>query len=142
MNANELILNLEVMSNNKNLIAEVVENYAAAINAGEIDKIRSYYSGEGIFMPEGVKTLKKNQIGNKKLPFFKEKDFKIQYNDIKIKVDDNYAFVEAVAQTLENDVMGSSKVERNSRDFFVFQKEGTEWKILTYIFNNFQDYKS
>ena len=66
----------------------------------------------------------------------KEKDFNIEFSEIIVKIDDNYAFVQAVARTSENDGEKSSTLEKTSRDFFVFRKEEADWKIFRYIFNN------
>ena len=139
MNINEIILNLEIMSHHKNLVEKAVQNYAAAINEGDIEKILSYYSEEGIFMPDSIKTLKRNQIGNMKLIRFSKMDFKIQFSDIRIKVEDNYAFVEAVAQTSEENQQTKDLIRKESRDFFVFKKEQNDWKIFRYIFNTINE---
>ncbi len=127
------------MSHHKNLVAEAVHKYAVAINEGQIEKIISFYSEEGKFMPGGIKTLKKNQIGNKRFPLMKEKEFKIQYSEVKIKIEDNFAFVETIAETSESDLERSSKLEKTSRDFFIFRKECNDWKIFRYIFNHFRE---
>lgn len=127
------------MSHHKNLVEKTVQNYAAAINGGDIEKILSYYSEEGIFMPDSVKTLKRNQIGNKKLIRFSKIDFRIQFSNIRIKVEANYAFVEAVAETSEENRQTKDLIKKESRDFFTFKKEESDWKIFRYIFNTIKE---
>lgn len=121
------------MSHHKNIVKEKILNFESALNLGNIEDVLSFYSDEAIFMPEGFKTLKKDQIGKTK---FLTNDFKIRFDDVKIAIDETYAFVEAIAKTSQNDKESSSKLERTSRDFFVFSKEKGDWKIFRYIFNN------
>lgn len=124
------------MSNHKNIIREKILNFGSALNLGNIEDVLSFYSDEAIFMPEGNKPLKKNQIGKSGSEFHIESNFKIRFDDVKITIDDTYTFVEAIAKTSQNDKESSSKLERISRDFFVFRKEEDDWKIFRYIFNN------
>lgn len=133
MNVNETILKLEIMSHNKNKVKEKILNFESALNLGNIEDILSFYSDEAIFMPEGFKTLKKDQIEKTK---FITNDFKIRFDDVKIAIDETYAFVEVIAKTSQNHKEILSKLERTSRDFFVFRKEESDWKIFRYIFNN------
>jgi ketosteroid isomerase-like protein len=119
-------------------VKEGIQNFANALNAGDLGSILSFYSEEGIFMPEGFKTLSKNSIGKKRAKLLEELNFKIQFEVVKIVVNDNYAFVEALAKTSENDKNAHSTSEKTSRDFFVLRKEDDQWKILRYIFNNVQ----
>jgi ketosteroid isomerase-like protein len=123
------------MSYNKNIIQEKILNFEAALNLGNIEDVLSFYSDEAIFMPDGYKTLKKSQIGKSGLEFLIESDFKIRFENMKIAIDETYAFVEAIAKTSQNDKESSSKLEKTSRDFFVFRKEEGDWKIFRYIFN-------
>jgi ketosteroid isomerase-like protein len=124
------------MSHNKNKVKEKISNFESALNLGNIEDVLSFYSDEAIFMPDGNKTLKKSQIGKSGSEFLIESDFKIRFDDVKIAVDETYAFVEAIAKTSQNDKESSSKSERTSRDFFLFRKEEGDWKIFRYIFNN------
>lgn len=124
------------MSHHKNIIQEKILNFESALNLGDIEDVLSFYSDEAIFMPDGNKTLKKSKIGKSGAEFLIESDFKIRFDDVKIAIDETYAFVEAIAKTSQNDKESSSKFERTSRDFFVFRKEESDWKIFRYTFNN------
>ncbi|UFH33066.1 nuclear transport factor 2 family protein [Chryseobacterium sp. C-71] len=124
------------MNHNKNKVKEKILNFESALNLGNIEDVLSFYSDEAIFMPDGNKTLKKSQIGKSGAEFLIESNFKIQFENVKIAIDENYAFVDAIAQTSQNDKEISSKLERTSRDFFVLRKEEGDWKIFRYIFNN------
>lgn len=136
MNVNKIILKLEVMSDNNNQVKEKILNFASALNLGKIEDVLPFYSDEAIFMPDGSKTFTKSQIGKSGAEFLIESDFKIRFYDVKIAIDETYAFVEAIANTSQNDKETSSKLEKTSRDFFVFRKEEGDWKIFRYIFNN------
>jgi 3-deoxy-D-arabino-heptulosonate 7-phosphate (DAHP) synthase class II len=87
-------------------------------------------------MPEGFPALSKNQIGKNRREFLVKSDFKIQYNSVEVKLDEGFAFVNAIAETTEKDLKSEEIVIKTSRDFFVFKKEEKEWKIFRYLFNN------
>lgn len=142
MNVNEIILKLEIMGHYKNKVEENIQKFAAALNLGNSEAILSFYSKDAVFMPDGFKTLKKNQIGRSKLNQLIVRNFKIQFDHVKIATDDNFAFVEAVAITSEDNVVDELKLEKISRDFFVFRKEECDWKIYRYIFNNVSNSQS
>jgi ketosteroid isomerase-like protein len=124
------------MNDQYNVIKEDIQNFASALNAGDIKRVLSFYSDEGIFMPEGFRTLKKNEIGKSRSKFLAEKKFNIEYENLNITINENYAFVEAIAKTSENHLKNLSKIQKTSRDFFVLHREDHYWKILRYIFNN------
>jgi ketosteroid isomerase-like protein len=136
MNVNEIIFNLEMMNHHKNIVRESIQNFAAALNSGNVENVLSFFSEEAVFMPDGFKTLKKKQIGNSGSNYLKEIDFKIQFDNVKIDVKDNYAFVEAVGNTSQIIEKNLSTIEKQSRDFFVLKQEKNLWKISNYIFNN------
>lgn len=135
----EIILNLEIMGHHKNIIEEHIQNFATAINSGDIHRILSFYSDDCLFMPSDFGTLTKAQIGKSSSAFFSNKDFKIQFDDVEIDINENHAFVESKAKTKETNVKNGTKLEKTSRDFFVFRKEGSDWKIFRYIFNNVKE---
>jgi ketosteroid isomerase-like protein len=136
MNVNEIIFNLEMMSHHKNVIKESIQNFESALNSEDIERVLSFYSEDAVFMPDGFRSLKRGEIGRSRSNFLTEKDFKIKFDNLKIDVNDNYGFVEAVANTSEIDPKGTSKVQKTSRDFFVLRQEENHWRIFSYIFNN------
>lgn len=136
MNVNEIIFNLEMMNHHKNIVRESIQNFAAALNSGNIENVLSFFSEDAVFMPDGFKTLKKKQIGKSGSNYLKETDFKIQFDNVKIDVKENYAFVEAVGSTSQIIEKNLSTIEKQSRDFFVLRQEQNLWKISNYIFNN------
>ncbi|AZA55225.1 YybH family protein [Chryseobacterium sp. G0201] len=136
MDVNEIIFNLEMMSHHENVIKESIQNFESALNSGNIDSVLSFYSEDAIFMPDGFRSLKRGEIGRSNSNFLTEKDFKIKFDNLKIDVNDNYGFVEAVANTSSIDLKDTSRVQKTSRDFFVLRQEENQWKIFSYIFNN------
>lgn len=124
------------MSYHKNIVKEKILNFESALNLRNVNDILSIFSDEAIFMPHGNKTLKKSQIGKSGSKFLIESDFKIQFYNMNIAIDETYAFVDAIAKISQNDKESSSKLEKTSRDFFVFRKEEGDWKLFRYIFNN------
>ena len=118
------------------LLKELIANYAKAVNSGDIEGLLSLYAEDALFMPDGVRTLKKGQIGRSGLEQFSRKAFEIEFFDIKIEVHGSTAFAEAVAKTAASRPDSASRLEATSRDLFVFRHENGRWKIIRYIFNS------
>ncbi|WP_286841926.1 MULTISPECIES: YybH family protein [Sphingobacterium] len=118
-------------------ITSILQEYANSINTARTDMISSFYTEDGLFMPEGFKTLAKAQLLFKRSGnFFERKEFNITYAIENISIDTDYAFVAAAASTSTKDVVSDIVSEKKSQDFFVFRKEAGQWKIFRYMFNN------
>ncbi|MEN5085921.1 nuclear transport factor 2 family protein [Sphingobacterium faecium] len=121
----------------ENQIAELLEGYVLAINDAQTASIAAFYAEEGLFMPEGFKTLTKQDLSREKSSnFLRKTDFKIEYTIEKIEVEDNFAFVSATAKTSEKESVTNDAVIKQTRDLFVLRKEESSWKIFRYVFNN------
>lgn len=125
------------MGNNEEMeIIRVLQEYASSLNAIQSDLIPEFYAEDGVFMPDGLKMLTKSAIKKKATGnFLRKTGFNIEYTTESIVVNGGYAFVEAIAKVSTLDILTRAKNEKTSRDFFVFCKEGTKWKIYRYIFN-------
>lgn len=118
-------------------IAEVLKGYALAINGTQTASIPTFYSKEGLFMPEGFKILTKLDLSSERSSeFLKKTDFKIEYTIETIDVEGNFAFVSATAKTSKKGKATHDVVIKQTRDFFVLRKEESSWKIYRYIFNS------
>ncbi len=127
------------MTNQKEVILEIVHDYAKTINRSKIEAILSFYTDDALFMPENYKTITVRKLKNKNFNEFLEKDdFSMEYSDVEVVVDREFAFVTAIAKTSTKNKKSEETVEKTSRDFFVFKKEENQWKIYRYIFNNLQ----
>lgn len=131
------------MANEKEIVMNVVRDYARALNEANADLIPGFYTEDALFMPDGTNTINRSDL---ELPkngsFLKKNKFNIKYSSENIVVEDEYAFVNVVAETsIENSVSGGS-LKKTSRDFFVLRKENNSWKIFRYMFNNVVEAKS
>lgn len=61
------------MGHHKNILQEHIQNFATAINSGDINRILSFYSDDCLFMPSDFGTLTKAQIGKSSSAFFQIK---------------------------------------------------------------------
>jgi ketosteroid isomerase-like protein len=118
-------------------IIKLLQEYAFLLNSAHIDLIPTFYTEDGLFMPDGLKNLTRLDItkrtsGN----FLKKINFKIEYTAKSIVVQDSYAFVLAAAKTSTKNALTGDINEKTSRDFFVLRKESDNWKIYRYMFNN------
>jgi ketosteroid isomerase-like protein len=113
--------------------------YAEALNSATTALIPSFYTQDGLFLPQGSKALTFTDLPQRSVSFFKKVRFYIDYSLKDIAVDKGYAFVEATAKTRTTDLATNQELTQTSRDFFVLRKEQEEWKIYRYIFNHVKE---
>ena len=119
----------------KTAIEKFLTAYTEALNSANTALIPSFYTEDGLFMPNGFKALTTGDLLNGSKSFFKKANFHIGYAVPDTVVDGDYAFVQTTAQTTTTDTEKSQEIRQTSRDFFVFRKEKEDWKIYRYIFN-------
>jgi ketosteroid isomerase-like protein len=121
----------------ENIKAEMlVAEYAAALNAANVDLIPAFYTADAVFMPDNTRKLTKADLLKSSQTFLNQNRFHISYSIQDITVKDEYAFVQATAQTKTVNPNTNTEVFKTSQDFFVLRNEQNEWKIFRYIFNN------
>jgi ketosteroid isomerase-like protein len=117
-------------------VSGVLENFATALNTSNSASLPSFFTEDGIFMPDGIKTISKParlaKTGENNLSKI---GFQIQYTIEDINIDGDFAFVTATANTSQLELGSELSVIKSSRDFFVFKKNGANWKIYRYMFN-------
>lgn len=110
--------------------------FADALNSNSRESIAGFYTQDGLFMPDGNKTMSKDTLLNSSSQgYFKRLKFHIEYTVKDITVDDRFAFVHAAAQTTTTDLVNGQESSTSTRDFLVFRKESDQWMIYRYIFN-------
>jgi ketosteroid isomerase-like protein len=124
--------------NEKQAAEQLLYGYAAVLNKANLASISSFYAFDGLFMPDGFKTLTKKDLDAAGGKFLQNKTFKIKYDIQSVTVGNEFAFIEATARTtiVPN---GGEEIFQSSRDFFVLRKDGTDWKIYRYLFNKGQN---
>jgi len=114
---------------------ELVAAYAKILNAADSAAIPSFYTHDGVFMPDGFKTLQTADLVKTGGSYLKKANFQISYDLQEVVVDKGFAFINATAQVTSTDLSTGKIINRSSRDFFVLRKQEQEWKIFRYIFN-------
>jgi ketosteroid isomerase-like protein len=125
------------ITNEKLAAEQLLIGYAEVLNKVNISSISSFYTNDGLFMPDGFRTLKKDDLDAAGGKFLKSGNFKIDYDIKNVKVGNDFAFIDAIAKTTTIG-RGGKETSQNSRDFFVLRKDGTDWKIYRYLFNRLQ----
>jgi len=124
-------------TNKENQIIKLLDEYASALSAGAIELIPGFYAEDGLFMPNSLKNFSKSDFLIKSSGIFlKTTAFKIKYAVKSIVMDDNYAFVSAIAETSTRDSLTGNVTPNTTRDFFVLRKTDDDWKIYRYMFND------
>lgn len=113
----------------------LLTDYAEVLNTANNLSIASFYTFDGLFMPEGYKTIKAYDLKKSGKNYLKNQDFHISFDIQSVNEEDGFVFVQANATTNSNPTIGSGSVQRHSRDFFVLRREDTVWKIYLYLFN-------
>jgi len=117
-------------------IIGVLDEYALSLNSARYDSIAEFYTEDGILMPQGYKTFSKADfLKNRSGDFLERTDFRIEYTIEDTVLDENYAFVTAIAKTSSKNFSTGDISKKTSRDFFVLRKGDENWKIYRYMFN-------
>lgn len=114
----------------------LISEYAAALNAANVDLISAFYTADAVFLPDYARTLTKSDLLQKGRSYLSRTRFQISYAIQDVTLKDEYAFVQARAQTITVIPYTNTEVSKTSRDLFVLRKEQNEWKIFRYMFNN------
>lgn len=124
-------------TNKEKQIIKLLDEYSFVLSSGASELISAFYAEDGLFMPNSLKSFSKADIiRTTSGPFLKESNFKIEYTAKNIVVEDNYAFVSAIAKTSTRNSLTGKNISNTTRDFFVLRKTNDEWKIYRYMFND------
>ncbi|MGS2739280.1 YybH family protein [Sinomicrobium sp. M5D2P17] len=125
------------MTNEKDVIMNVVRDYATVLNTARIEAIPGFYTDDAIFMANGSRGITKNDLQkNTGGKFFSHNRFRIEYKPEEIIVYELFAFVTATARTSTDNIPLGITLNNTTRDFFVFKKIAEDWKIFRYMFNS------
>lgn len=126
--------------NNKNderNIKVLLDNFAAALNTADAESIPMFFTGSGKFMPDSIRTINNpSSLAKNTNKQLSANAFQIQFTLQELEVDGQLALVTATANTSQLEVDSLLATTKITRDFFVFKKIGTDWKIHRYIYNN------
>ncbi|WP_185974357.1 YybH family protein [Litoribacter populi] len=120
----------------KTAVEKLLTDYAEALNSANTALIPSFYTADGLFMPDGYKGLPTEDLLGTSKGFFKNVRFQIDFTVPDTVIDGEYAFVQTMAKTTTTKLEKNQEVKQTSRDFFVLRKGKEGWKIYRYIFNN------
>ncbi|SNC65450.1 conserved hypothetical protein [Hymenobacter gelipurpurascens] len=116
----------------------LLTQYAQALNSADTAALASFYTPDGVFMPEGLTTLPVSELLARAEAFFAKEEFQIDFAVESVAVDGAYCFVRATASTRSTERATQRELGRRSRDFFVLRQQPQGWKIFCYIFNSVQ----
>lgn len=123
-------------SNETQAIKDLINGYAEVLTTANIKAIGGYFTSDGLFLPNGYRTLNQQQLEATAGDFFDHRNFKIEYQIKDIAVHGDFAFIESVATTATTLQLSNNQIESNtSRDLFVLRKDSGVWKIYRYMFN-------
>ncbi len=122
--------------NEEQQLTRFLDSFASALNTADAASIPSFFSKEGKFMPDGVKTISRPAKLTKSAENNLSKiGFQIQFTIEEIQIDGHFAFITAKANTSQLEAGSELPVTRTTRDLFIFKKNNADWKIYRYMFN-------
>ncbi len=117
----------------KPAVERVIKEFTDTLNQGRFHQIEALYTEDGVFMPNGSKSIKSEKLVGTASKSVIGDMFRIVIHIEQVTVDGNYAFVTATAEVVD----GENNTSKKSRDVFTLRKNGEQWKIYRYMFNNF-----
>jgi ketosteroid isomerase-like protein len=122
----------------KAAIQNVVTAFAHTLNAGNKGALRDFFAQDGLFMPEGFKSIPSSRLTGP-TDFLIRANFQIAFTPEDIVIDGCYGFARFTALTNMRNPETGTPTWKKSKDFFVFRKEQDHWKIYRYMFNNVKE---
>ena len=121
--------------NAKQAADNLLTNYAEVLNTANTLSIASFYTFDGIFMPDGFQSIKAYDLKKSAEAYLRKHDFQISFDLQSVNEEDGFIFVQASATTKIKAKAESKVIQSTSRNFFILRMEDTVWKICRYIFN-------
>lgn len=117
-------------------IQTVLDRYAKALNASDVDAVIELYAADGVFMPASAPTA----VGSASVRAAYEHVFStiklnITFTVEEIVAEGSMAFARTGSKGTVTVLAGGTTAPEENRELFVFQKENGVWKIARYMFN-------
>ncbi len=123
-------------SNDKAAVEAVVQNYFKALNAGDAAAATAYFTSNGELLPTGAPTANgKEQILGTFNYVFDNFSYALKVTIGSVNVQGKYAIVSSTSQGNYTIKGNGDKVQASYRETFILEKEGKEWKIARYMYN-------
>lgn len=117
----------------KTAVEQLIAAYAEAVNNGNREVIPTFYTQDGLLIPEGFKALPQGKSSGK---YFQNTAININYSVKQVVVESSFAFVEAQANTKLTDLKSKQELNKSTHDVFILKNTEGAWKIYRYIFNS------
>jgi ketosteroid isomerase-like protein len=118
-------------------ISDFINAFSEALGRSDNKIGSTFYTEDGLFLPNNYPTISKDQLDKAKGTFLKNKKFNITYVIDEIVVKENFAFVQAEATATTTELNDDLSFTVVSRDLFILNKIDNAWKIYRYMFNDF-----
>lgn len=116
-------------------IRRIIETYAAALNANDVETILSLYGSDPVFMPQHAPAL----VGRAAVRAGYESVFATIKLDIEFAVHDveeagDWAWARTSSAGRTRILAAGVEVTEGNNELFVFRREAGEWRIHRYLF--------
>ncbi len=120
----------------KSAIEKLLLSYRDALNASDVNKVLSLYTGDGIFMPSNAPSAVGQEQVKASYEFvFSQIKLNIEFYIDEIVVNGDYAFARTTSKGTTLIHANGQTVADENRELFVLQKINGQWKISRYMFN-------
>lgn len=127
---------IDMDTQNKTAIEKTLNTYFGSLNASDVNAAVGSYTADGVFMPSKFPTA----TGTAALFTAYENVFNAIRLSVTVKIEeiiirDDIAFASTLSSGTTHIHATGQKMPEENREFFLLRKEGDEWKIARYMFN-------
>lgn len=116
-------------------IKDLIETYAAALKANDLERILALYGSQPVFMPQHAPALVGRdavRAGYQQVFATIELDIRFEVHEIEEAGDWAWARTSSAGRT--RILAAGVDVTEGNNELFVFRREGGEWRIHRYLF--------
>lgn len=127
---------VNAQSKNEKAVESLVQSYFDALNAGDADKATSMFSKNGVLLAQAAPTATGSEQINGTFKYvFDNFSFTLDVNIEQVIIEGNYAIVSSTSKGSFVIKATNETVVAEYRETFVIQKEGGNWRIVRYMYN-------
>ncbi len=116
-------------------LKDLIQTYAAALNANDLEKILALYGSEPAFMPQHAPALVGRdavRAGYRQVFDTLKLDIRFEVHEIEEAGDWAWARTSSAGRT--RILAAGVEVAEGNNELFIFRREGGEWRIHRYLF--------
>ncbi len=117
-------------------VRELLKTYEKWLNAGDAAKSAACYTSDGVFIPQGLPTVRGAAMQDAYAGLFGATRLNVTFTiDELVVASEEIAYALTHSHGTQTVVATNSEGVESNREMFIFRKENGTWKIARYMFN-------